>query len=325
MNIAISVAPHETEMALRWFQWCHELGPMTGHALFLLPAAELDATQIILAAQDAFAGAVTVLRDAEAITSNWQSSDLARSASGPNSAFRQICWHFYLQKLGPFFFNELDCIPLKKDWARMLEEAYYKAGKPFFGAQVLIQNVPEHLSGNSVYSQDSVAIAPTLVMRTNWKPPGGQEFELAFDVAGAREVLGQCAFTNIIQHQFRHKGFRTRAEVDALLHKDAICFHSNKDGSLIHFLRGGEDFEPEPTEAEQVVVGVSQILTEEAHSDTETGNVSAVTIESNGANQSRDTRAALTRDTVAILSQLCDTPSRKALVQRELKRQKIVR
>jgi hypothetical protein len=303
-------------MAIRWMKWVKTLGDTAGHRLFLLPAADMDAREVVEAAESAFPGAVTVLRDAENIKSDWQSTDLARSAAGPNSAFRQLAWHFFLNKLGPWLFCEMDCIPLKPGWLNAIETEYQRAGKPFMGAHVLIPKVPPHLTGNAVYSEDAVSLAPTLVMRTNWTTPEGTTFELAFDVASATEVLPQSHFTNLIQHEFRHQGFKNRAEVDALVRSDAVMFHSNKDGSLIQLLKSNVLRSAE-MDSEMLSSGNEIITTIDAPEPVR---------ESAANGQTKpDSRASLLRDTVAILRQLGDTPSRRQLVHRELRRQKIMR
>jgi hypothetical protein len=235
LNIAISLVEHEDELALKWFSWVAELGGTEGHNLFLLPAHGYNAINVIAQAKQAFQS-VTVLQDSEKEKSDWQNPEPLRSASGPNSSFRQFAWHFYYAKLGPYFWCEIDCIPTRKDWLDKLQSEYRSCGKPFMGAKVEIERVPLHLSGNACYPQNVPEVAPTLVMRTNWTVEG-KEYELAFDIAGAVETLRQAAFTNLIQHKFRHPGFKTRAEYEATIDRNAVVFHSCKDGSIIPFLR----------------------------------------------------------------------------------------
>jgi hypothetical protein len=103
VNIAISIAEHELEMGRRWMDFVTELGGTDNHHLYLIPAAGLNATDIILRAEQAFPGRVNVIKDYESETSDWQNTEPMRSASGPNSAFRQVAWHFYMNKLEPYF------------------------------------------------------------------------------------------------------------------------------------------------------------------------------------------------------------------------------
>jgi hypothetical protein len=88
--------------------------------------------------------------------------------------------------------------------------------------------------------------APTIVMRTNWTPRDQERsFELAFDIAGAQEVVPKSHFTTLIQHKFRYEGFKSRTQFDAVIDKNAVVFHSCKDGSIYQYLRqnlsGGVD------------------------------------------------------------------------------------
>ncbi len=270
MNICISLAEHEVEMGHRWFDFVSELGGTERHHLHLIPAAGVDISDLIPKATKAFNGNLTVIKDEEGQTSDWQIVDHMRSASGPNSAFRQVAWHFHNNNLGPYFWCELDCIPLRKDWLDRLESEYKTCGKPFMGADVQIESVPPHMSGNGIYS-DPVMNAPSLVRRTNWVPKGQDKaFELAFDIAGAREVLPKAHFTTLIQHKFRFKGFESRYEFDAVIDKNAVVFHSDKKGTIYKYLRENlsgvpaegnpEIREPLRTSAQNICGGVGEVI-----------------------------------------------------------------
>jgi hypothetical protein len=237
MNVCISIAEHEIEMAHRWMDWVSELGCTDGHSLYLIPASGLNISALIPKSNKAFGGRVHLIKDEEQQTSDWQNTEQLRSASGPNSAFRQVAWHFYHGQLGPYFWCELDCVPLTKDWLDRLETEYKSCGKPFMGAHVQIESVPEHMSGNAIYV-NVPENAPGLIQRTNWTPRGqSQSFELAFDIAGSKDVLPKAHFTNLIQHKFRFKGFESRFEFDAVIDPNAVVFHSDKSGSIYKYLR----------------------------------------------------------------------------------------
>ncbi len=257
MRICISIAEHEVEMAHRWMDWVSELGGTDGHSLHLIPVSGLDISALLPKANRAFGGRVMVQKDEESETSDWQAKDLVRSASGPNSAFRQVAWDTYMNKRGPYFWCELDCIPTRKDWLDALEIEYKCAGKPFMGAKVEIESVPPHLSGNAIYPTNVPELAPMIVQRLHWVPKGqSQKFELAFDVAGAKDVLPKAHFTKLIQHIFRHKGFGGRAEFDATIDPNAVVFHSCKDGSIYKYLR--ENLSGRNVETNPSVVGTVQ-------------------------------------------------------------------
>ncbi len=238
MRVVISICKHELELADRWFDWVCELGGTEGHSLHLIPSSGTDIKNVFEKANRAFHNQVSVQIDYEAQTSDWQNTVQMRSASGPNSSFRQVAWDVYMNKKGPFFWCELDCIPLRKDWLTTLETQYKLCGKPFMGARVQIEGVPEHMSGNAVYPQNVPEEAPTLVMRTDWIPKGqDKRFELAFDVAGSKEVLPKAHWTNLIQHKFRFGKFESREHFDSVIDRNAVVFHSCKDGSIFKYLR----------------------------------------------------------------------------------------
>ncbi len=238
MRVVISIAEHEQELAVRWLDWIVELGGTDGHSLWIIPSANVKMSNLSSKAQKAFGGRVSIIKDEEQETSDWQVTEAMRSAAGPNSSFRQVAWDAYMNKRGPYFWCELDCIPLRKDWLDRLEAEYKSCGKPFMGANVQIESVPEHLSGNAIYPTNIPEVAPTLVKRTEWIPKGqDRAYELAFDIAGAREVLPQSHFTNLIQHKFRFKGFESRYEFDAVIDKNAVVFHSDKKGTIFKYLR----------------------------------------------------------------------------------------
>ncbi len=234
MNIAMAYFKGDRELAIKWLNWVKELGGLGDHKLFLIRAFDCDPIPQILP--------FTEVKDEECQIEpkgqqDWQSREPMRSASAPNSMFRQLAWKFYNEKLGPYLFIEPDCIPLVPGWHDKWWDEYVRGGKPFCGAKVLIESVPEHLTGNSIYV-DVPELAPSLVRRTNWTPAGQpRSFELAFDIAGAKEVLQKCHFTTLIQHKFRFKGFESRAEFDAVIDKNAVVFHSDKKGTIYKYLR----------------------------------------------------------------------------------------
>lgn len=361
MNVVVSIAAHEIEMARRWFDWVIELGGTEGHSIFMIPASGLPIAEIVAKAVTAFGGRVTIIVDEEAEKSDWQISEPTRSASGPNSAFRQVAWYFYHKKLGPYFWCELDCIPLKKEWLDQLEAEYKECGKPFMGANVEIANVPPHMSGNGIYT-DIIAQAPSLVMRTNWSNnEQSQSFELAFDIAGAREVIPRAHWTKLIQHKFRYEGFKSRQEFDAVIDPSAVVFHSDKSGSIYPYLRenlsGGEKqpckhgaaeakdglnsaiVQPNnaPPPAQKPLTAVPALAEPPRCDTTASGEAresekperrgisaqSEIKLDSRGGSQT-PSRTDLVKDAVSVLKSLCTSPHATSQVRKELKRQKVI-
>ncbi len=253
LNIAVAYHKRDRDQFIRWMNHVNELGGLGTHKLYTIHAFDCEPAPDIIPS--------VKLTDADKIIGDWQSSSPARSAAAPNSMFRTFAWYFYLQKLGPWMFCEPDCIPLKKGWLDTLEAEYIRGGKPFMGAHVKIDRVPEHMSGNAIYPQNVPEVGGRILFPTMWvnDAANGQAFELAFDVAGATDTLKQAHFTNLIQHRFRHPGFKNRAELDALIDPQAVVFHSNKDGSIYQFLGGAQkvDNGSQPESGEAPVIPVS--------------------------------------------------------------------
>lgn len=324
MNVVISIAEHEIEMAHRWFDWVIELGGTAGHALFLMPAANARVADVGIKASKAFGGRISILKDDEAETSDWQVTEALRSAAGPNSAFRQVAWHFFHKKLGPYFWCELDCIPLKKDWLDRLEIEYRSCGKPFMGAYVEIAMVPVHMSGNAIYVNVPIE-APALIMRTEWTPRDQeQSFELAFDIAGAAEVLPKAHWTKLIQHKFRYEGFKNRAEFDAVIDPNAVVFHSDKKGTIYQYLRQNFSVSDASNKIEVATDG-RNAEGGTAPKPVEVNAGASVARPNSGNEIPREiSRDELVKQTVAVLKSLCTSPHATSQVRKELKRQKVI-
>lgn len=230
MNIVLPFTARDLISAKQWLEWVRELGGIPGCTLHLLaPKALLTADMIRLATFDS---PPVIIVDYEEQASNWSDTDkTGRTAEGPNSMFRQAAQHFEYGHLGPWLWCEPDCIPVSVGWASRLWREYAECGKPFMGGRVEVPNVPLHMTGNAIYPQNMSALAPSaLTCRL-----------AAWDVVGAAQIVPKCHFTKQIVHHFRHPGFSSREGVEKAT-AGASMFHSNKDGSLIRFLKqkGGD-------------------------------------------------------------------------------------
>jgi hypothetical protein len=228
-NIALAYHSADREQAVRWLEQIKKWGGLGHHVLYLLPAFDCTPIPEILP----FVG----LTDFHRVSSDWKLSDGIQTvnASGPNSMFRQFARYFYDNKLGPFFFCEPDCIPLYPDSFDKLDAAYLACGKPYFGAYV--EHPVPHLNGNSVWSQHA-ALIPSLILPM--KSTDGTR-DIAFDVAGGRAVLPQACVTNLIQHLWRAPSFISQEDFDARISKEALFYHSCKDGSIYKYLNGNKE------------------------------------------------------------------------------------
>jgi hypothetical protein len=104
----------------------------------------------------------------------------------------------------PWLWMELDLLPLKPNWADILEKEYHKQGKPCLGT---IQDtftitsdmyrviIAKHLQGTAVYPPDISKICSV------WEYV--DRIDKAFDVATQWEVIPNTADTKLIQQGFR--------------------------------------------------------------------------------------------------------------------------
>jgi hypothetical protein len=148
---------------------------------------------------------------------------------GPNLVFQQILWLYNYNKIaGPFLWCEPDAIPVKPTWLDDLFSEYEQGQKPFMGAFVdtLVlegQRTPKHMSGNGVYPDKPFNLAPLLMEARN----------TPFDVYAAKQIVNNCHFTKLIQHE---RG----VEPDiSEVKPDTVLYHPDKLGVLIKRLSGG--------------------------------------------------------------------------------------
>lgn len=178
---------------------------------------------------------------------------------GPNFYWRETIE--YLKKKDnklPWFWMELDVIPLKPKWIDLLEEEYYKQGKPCLGTvqnttsvtedQLLI-NIAQHLQGTAVYPPrlDEICSIWEYVDR----------LPTAFDVICQWEIIPNTADTKLVQQGFRtneykvyHEPFMIKGEdmghmngvvqYDQPLHPEAVVHHGCKDSSLADIVTSQE-------------------------------------------------------------------------------------
>lgn len=229
MNIALAFHAGDLDQAVRWIDWVGELGGVSKHSLFLMPEKGL-----FLTCTPSGFKSVGIVQDYEGVQSDWSASNApVRDASGPNSMIRQFAWHFHLNKLGPWMFIEPDAIPLRPDWADLIEAEYLASGKRCMGARVpKIGETPEHSTGNMVLPQDAAVLLPKLMLPIHAEFDG-RRVQIAFDVAAATDILANFHETRLIQHVFRGPEVTTLDTV----REDAVIFHTCKKGEIIPLLR----------------------------------------------------------------------------------------
>jgi hypothetical protein len=238
MNIAMACHSGDQDQAERLLDWVAELGGVSKHRLFLMPAKGQMLSRAKMAMTEEgnpLFESVILLTDYEGVQSDWSASNApVRDASGPNSMFRQFAWHFHLNALGPWFFCEPDAIPLRPDWADRIEAEYLASRKLYMGARVPRNgDTPEHSTGNMVLPQDAAVLSQKLMLPRFAEFPDGRRIEVAFDVAGADDVLANFHETRLIQHVFRGPELNSLESI----RDDAVIFHTCKRGEIIPLLR----------------------------------------------------------------------------------------
>ncbi len=230
-----SVAFHEGDKAQvqRWLDWCAEIGGMGRHKLWLMPVKGLTADFVTNIPFE-------TIQDGQGIRTDWaKGSGEVRDAAGANSMVRQMCWHFYMKKLGAWTFMEPDAIPLREGWHDAWEDEYNRERKHFMGGFVPGKSgqYPDHMTGVGVYSEKTVELSKLMMLPTHARVDGSSRVvELAFDVAAAPDILRHCHQTKLIQHVFRGPPFTDIRDLGRI-DREAVMWHSDKDGGLIKLLR----------------------------------------------------------------------------------------
>ena len=109
----------------------------------------------------------------------------------------------------PWFWMELDVVPLKYNWADILEKEYKKCNKPCLGtiqdtttvtSDMLKITIAKHLQGTAVYPPDISKICSV------WEYV--DKLPTAFDVVTQWEIVPNTADTKLIQQGFRTMNYK---------------------------------------------------------------------------------------------------------------------
>lgn len=176
---------------------------------------------------------------------------------GPNAYWKKtIDFLLFAKNRDPWLWMETDLIPVKKNWATILEKEYIRAGKPFMGC----------VEANKVYTSDGIelvhgehmvgiGIYPPDIDKysTNWKHI--DKANVAFDWVCGYEMVPHTHRTPMIHNAFRTVNYRienrkivcsdivpkvTRGTfADRPITKDVILHHGCKDGSLVQLMKAG--------------------------------------------------------------------------------------
>lgn len=147
-----------------------------------------------------------------------------------NSLFRVA--YGYIQEIAkvPFWWNETDCIPLKRGWLDALENEYYQVRKPFMGR--IVDKPFLHLTGCAIY--------PPHIERYNTHLLAA--VDLAWDVMSPHMTIPYAHNTDLFHHEWGDAekniapSYPTRWSLRAIP-SEAVVSHRNKDHTLIERLR----------------------------------------------------------------------------------------
>ena len=156
MLVIVPFSAGDWEQARDLFTWILELDgarcPAKKHFCLLVASKGMEEHQwksVMLAAQHAYER-VIIITPFRADETGWPVSC--------NNLFRTAAK--WVRQVGrrPFWWNEPDCIPLKKDWLSKIERAYKVADMPFLGT--ICDQPFSHLTGCAVYPEDVAKYNP---------------------------------------------------------------------------------------------------------------------------------------------------------------------
>lgn len=221
----------DSSLAHDFFKWVHELdGELPQHSCALLASPEVpdaEVKAIVAAARLVF-----------------KNLDLIRPRPFEDKGWPEACNHLFQvavkyakQRKQPFFWCEVDAIPLKAGWLDAFAEEYAHSRKPFLG---YLHDVPiDHINGVAIYPHDVEKYNPECL-----KPHRNAHGPLSWDVIEPQLTIRHTHVTQLIHHQYWQGDivgstaptFKSVASLK-MLRPRAVLFHRNKDGSLIKWLR----------------------------------------------------------------------------------------
>lgn len=149
-----------------------------------------------------------------------------------NHAFQRCAQYVHGKYDEAWLWLECDAIPLGDGWLDTLAEEYHRMNKPFMGMLVDVTQsngmpIPQHMSGVGIYP-GHVAMHSIQAMTCTG---------LAFDMAGAEEVMPKAHFTNLIHHKYQCPSIDSDERYDSIVDKRAVLFHQQKDNQIIEYLK----------------------------------------------------------------------------------------
>jgi hypothetical protein len=222
MLIVLPISQNDFNKPLNVFSFIKALrkfGPYYKHELLIVtrPSATNYANAVSSLVDDLFSSKRFHIFDEDG-PSGWP--------EGPNFYWKNTIEYLISEEnKSPWFWMELDCLPLKIKWADVLEEEYYKQGKPCLGTiqdtttitkDMFRINIAKHLQGTAIYPPRIDKICSI------WKYV--DQLPTAFDVITQWEIVPNTADTKLIQ-----QGFRT---INYKIHNNPFKIQGEDNGDL---------------------------------------------------------------------------------------------
>lgn len=237
----------EIDLCRKLCRWIVDLGGVKEHEILLVPSRRTHEEGLHKEIGEILQSAFKKV--------HWHFPTTEREEPWPNAAnhawvqaVQAVEWNHGDQ---PFFWFEVDSCPLCPEWLDRISMAFRVAAKPFMGARVIHADVPEHLTGISVYWHTMRWCPDYAVLRFQ---QGYQGQQVAWDVALAPRILSNAFITDLIQHEWRPDSFPDFKSLDRI-NPSAVIYHQCKDGSLIDLLQQHKYVIEESTKMLQVSLG----------------------------------------------------------------------
>lgn len=232
MNVVIPFHNGDAHLAIDLVKWIGQLGGI-GDGQLLIICDSLTKPEHIDALHKASEYANRNVSSGGFPTVGWP--------QGSNALFAFALNRSDILKPAPWLWLEPDAIPLKRGWLDAIRKEYAACGKRYMGNVYVCDNpqLPNRLmSGIGVYPADAKEELEHFTTT-----------QYAWDVEAARFLVENCAHTKLIHHFWGIMGMpptfaaaRTPESPPNTftlesIHKDAVIFHRNKDGTLLELLK----------------------------------------------------------------------------------------
>jgi hypothetical protein len=142
----------DIDLALKNAKWINELGGCKGHECLCIYDTRCDPGVVEQIGAELLKGFDKVYRLIADAKDGWP--------EGANYLFaRSATWLQNKLQYPYLFWMEPDAITLTPGWLDKLEAEYKRAGKPFMGDRVEVEDIPLHMSGVGIYQNPIYMLA----------------------------------------------------------------------------------------------------------------------------------------------------------------------